>query len=236
MSGDENDREVNVRRGELALQIETASPRQSHVEHQAGGCIRARAVQEVRHRRQRLFSDQLIDALMRAAIEYAGAERGLLVLPRREEYWIEAEATTGSGAVSVSMRKAKITAADLPESVLRYAARTKDSVLLLDALDANPFSADEYLRAHHPRSILCLPLLKQTGLIGAIYLENNLTSSALAPARIAVIKLLATEAAMSLENLHLYSDIQDRDAKTRRIIDSALDACELLSCRGHTSV
>src|ERR1700734_544483 len=89
-----------------------------------------------------IVSDQLIDALMRAAVEYAGAERGLLVLPRREEYWIEAEAAAGSGAVSVNLRKAKITAADLPESLVRYAARSKDSVLLHDALDANPFSAD----------------------------------------------------------------------------------------------
>src|SRR5271156_2542278 len=122
-----------------------------------------------------IVSDQLIDALMRAAIEYAGAERGLLVLPRREEYWIEAEATTGSGTVSVNMRKARVTAADLAESVLLHAVRTKDNVLLQDAVDANPFSADEYIRAHRPRSILCLPLLKQTGLIGIIYLENNLT-------------------------------------------------------------
>jgi len=115
-----------------------------------------------------IVSDQLIDALMRAAIEYAAAERGLLVLPRRDDYWIEAEATTGNGTVSVNMRKAKVTAADLPESVLRYSARTKESVLLHDALDANPFSEDEYLRARHPRSIICLPLLKQTGLIGVI--------------------------------------------------------------------
>jgi len=182
-----------------------------------------------------IVSDQLIDALMRAAIEYAGAERGLLVLPRREEYWIEAEATTSGSTVSVGMRKAKISAADLPESVLHYAARTKDSVLLHDALAANPFSADEYLRTHHPRSILCLPLLKQPGLIGVIYLENTLTSIALAPARIAVIKLLATEAAMSLENLHLHSDLQERDTKTRRIIDSALDAVLSIDERGRVT-
>jgi PAS domain S-box-containing protein len=182
--------------------------------------------------RGEIVSDTLIDALMRAATEYAGADRGLLVLARREEYWIEAEATTGSGSVSVNLRKAKITAADLPESILLHAVRTKDSVLLHDALDANPFSADEYLRGHHPRSILCLPLLKQTGLIGVIYLENSLTSSVLAPARIAVVKLLATEAAMSLENLHLYSDLQERDAKTRRIIDSALDAVLSIDERG----
>jgi PAS domain S-box-containing protein len=182
--------------------------------------------------RGEIVSDELIDALMRAATEYAGAQRGLLVLARREEYWIEAEATTGGGSVSVNLRKARVTAADLPESVLLHAVRTKDNVLLRDAVDANPFSADEYIRAHHPRSILCLPLLKQTGLIGIIYLENNLTSSAIARSRIAVIRLLATEAAMALENLHLDSDIRDRDTKTQRIIDSALDAVLSIDERG----
>jgi PAS domain S-box-containing protein len=181
-----------------------------------------------------MVSDQLVDALMRAAIEYAGAERGLLVLPRRDEYWIEAEATTGEGTVSVNLRKARVTAADLPESVLLHAVRTKGNVLLHDVADANPFSADEYICAHHPRSIVCLPLLKQTGLIGIIYLESNLAANALAPSRIAVTRLLATEAAMSLENLHLSSDIRDRDTKMRRIIDSALDA--VLSIDEHGKV
>jgi PAS domain S-box-containing protein len=179
-----------------------------------------------------VVSVRLIDTLMRAAIEYAGAERGLLVLPRREEYWIEAQVTADGSIVSVDIRKTKATGADLPESILHSAARTKSSVLLYDALAANPFSTDEYLRARHPKSVLCLPLLKQAGLVGFIYLENILTFSALAPARIPVIKLLATEAAMSLENLQLHSDLQERDTKTRRIIDSALDAVLSMDERG----
>ena len=40
--------------------------------------------------------ETLIDTLMRTAIEHAGAERGLLILPRGDEYRIEAEATIGS--------------------------------------------------------------------------------------------------------------------------------------------
>jgi PAS domain S-box-containing protein len=182
-----------------------------------------------------VVSDELIAALMRAATEYAGAERGLLVVARREEHWIEAEATTGNGTVSVNLRKARVTAADLPDSVLLHAVRTKDNVLLHDAVDANPFSADEYIRAHHPRSIFCLPLLKQTGLIGVIYLENSLTSNTLPLSRLAAIRLLATEAAVSLENIHLYSDIRDRDTKTRRIIDSALDAVLSIDERGRVT-
>jgi PAS domain S-box-containing protein len=182
--------------------------------------------------RGEIVADQLLDALMRAAIEYAGAERSVLVLARREEYWIEAEATSTGGTVSVNLRKAKMTAEDLPDSVLRYAIQTKDSVHLHDAVETNPFSADGYMRARQPRSLLCLPLHNQAGLIGIIYFESNLTSSALAPARIAVIKLLATEAAMSLENIHLYSNLREQDTKTRRIIESALDAVLSMDERG----
>src|SRR5580698_8196346 len=105
-----------------------------------------------------IVSDGLIDALMRATIEYAGVERGLLILARREEYWVEAEATSGSGTVSVNLRKAKVTAADLPELVLRYAIRTRENVLLQDGAEAGCFATDEYMRARRPRSILCLPL------------------------------------------------------------------------------
>jgi len=177
-------------------------------------------------------SDRLIEALMRAETEYAGVERGLLVLQRGEEYWIEAEATVHSGVVSVNLRKAKITAVDLPRSVLLYAVRTRGDVLLHNAAEENTFSADEYIRARNPKSIFCLPLLKQTGVIGIVYLENQLTSSVLAADRIAVIKLLAMEAAMSLENVHLYSDLQERETKTRRIIDSALDAVLSMDERG----
>ena len=106
--------------------------------------------------------EKLIDTLMRTAIEHAGAERGVLILPRGDEYRIEAEVTTSSDKVEVHLRQASVTAADLPESVFRYVLRTKESVLLHDASGENPFSADDYIRAHHARSVLCLPILKQS--------------------------------------------------------------------------
>ena len=164
--------------------------------------------------------EKLIDTLMRTAIEHAGAERGLLILPRGEDYRIEAEATTGSDNVNVVLRQASVTAADLPSSVFQYVLRTKESVLLHDASGQNPFAADEYIRGHHARSVLCLPLLKQTRMVGVLYLENNLTPHVFTPARMAILKLLASEAATSLENTRLYGDLQEREARVRRLVDS----------------
>ena len=157
--------------------------------------------------------EKLIDTLMRTAIEHAGAERGLLILPRGDEHRIEAEVTTRGNEVTVDLRQASVTAADLPESVFRYVLRTKESVLLPDASGQNPFSADDYIREHHARSVLCLPILKQTRLLGMLYLENNLTPHAFTPARMAVLKLLASEAAISMENARLYRDLAEREAQ-----------------------
>jgi len=164
--------------------------------------------------------EKLIDTLARTAVEHAGAERGLLILPRGNEYWIEAEVTTRSDKVEVHLRQTNVTAADLPESVFRYVLRTKESVLLHDASGQNPFSADDYIREHRARSVLCLPILKQARLLGVLYLENNLTIDAFTPARMAVLKLLASEAAISMENARLYRDLADREARIRRLVDA----------------
>ena len=90
--------------------------------------------------------------------------------------------------------------------------RTRERVVLDDALIGNLYSEDEYVRRRRPRSVLCLPIVKQTKLVGAFYFENNLTPSAFTSDRVAVLELLASQAAISLENARLYSDLQRSEA------------------------
>jgi len=66
-----------------------------------------------------------------------------------------------------------VSPAELPESVLHTVIRTRESVILGDALVQNPFSADEYICQKLARSVLCLPLVKQSKLIGVLYLETT---------------------------------------------------------------
>jgi PAS domain S-box-containing protein len=167
-----------------------------------------------------MILEKLIDRVMRAAIEHAGAERGLLILLRDDELRIEAEATTSGDTVIVGSREVSVTAAALAESIVHYVVRTQESVILDDASPQNPFSADEYIREHHARSILCLPLLKQAKLIGVLYLENNLTSHVFTPNRIALLKVLASQAAISLENTRLYGELTEREARIRRLVEA----------------
>ena len=163
-----------------------------------------------------IILSKLIETLMRITIEHAGAERGLLILFHGDEPWIEAEAKTGSGTVEVTLRQAKVTPSELPESVLHYVIRTRESVILDDAAAPTLFAADAYVQQRRPRSVLCLPLVKQAKLVGVLYLENNLTPHAFTSDRIAVLELLASQAAISLENADLYSDLQQENIERKR--------------------
>jgi predicted ATPase/signal transduction histidine kinase len=154
----------------------------------------------------------LIEKLMRIAVEHAGAERGLLILLRGDEPRIEAEATTGLVKPRVSVRQTVITPLDLPQSALQYVIRTRECVVLDDASVRNLYSEDEYVRQKRARSVLCLPIVKQTKLVGVLYMENNLTPRAFTSDRVAVLELLASQAAISLENANLYSDLQRSEA------------------------
>ena len=159
--------------------------------------------------------EKLLDTLMRTAIEQAGAERGLLILLRGEALRIEAEATTSGDTIVVHLRDEPIDGGVLPESIISYVVRTQESVILDDASAQHPFAADAYVHERHAHSVLCLPLLKQAELIGVLYLENNLAPHVFTPSRLTVLKLLASQAAIALENARLAAEHQ-RDAAVLR--------------------
>jgi PAS domain S-box-containing protein len=163
-----------------------------------------------------IMLDRLIETLMTIALEHAGAERGLLILLRGDTLQIEAEARTADSKIEVTLRQAPVTPSALPEAMLHTVIRTQHSVILDDASAQNPFATDAYIRQMHARSVLCLPLVKQAKLIGALYLENNLTPRVFTSNRIAVLEVLASQAAISLENATLYSDLQQENAERQR--------------------
>src|SRR6266481_2946304 len=164
--------------------------------------------------------EKLIDTLLRTALEHAGAERGLLILPRSGELSIEAEANADGPAVTVHLREAPGAGSKFPESLIHYTARTQEIVILDEASAPGQFSGDAYIRERGARSVLCLPLVKQGRLVALLYLENSLAPKVFTPARTAVLKVLASQAAMALENGRLYGELQERESKIRRLVDA----------------
>src|SRR5271165_1944601 len=168
---------------------------------------------------------KLMETLMVIAVEHAGADRGLLILLRDEEPQIEAEATTGCDRVEIMLREAAVTPSELPESVLHYVIRTRESVILDDAASSALFSTDPYVQLRRPRSVLCLPLVKQANLVGVLYLENKLTFGVFTPGRLTVLELLTSQAAISLDNARVYTELAQENSD-RRKAEEALRASE----------
>jgi PAS domain S-box-containing protein len=180
-----------------------------------------------------MILEKLIETIMRTAIEQAGAERGLLIFPKGVELRIEAEAITEGDTVVMHLRDEAVADTMLPESVLHYVVRTRKSMILDDAATPSVFAADPYIRQRQARSVLCLPLLNQTKLIGVLYLENNLAPRVFAATRTAVLKLLASQAAIALENSRLYRDLAEREAKIRRLVDANIIGIFIWDFDGH---
>jgi PAS domain S-box-containing protein len=164
--------------------------------------------------------ERLIDTLLRTAVEHAGAERGLLILPQGAELQIQAEVATRGSEATITQHHLPVTGGELPEPIIRYVARTHDSVILDDASARGAFCDDAYVRRNRARSVLCLPIVKQGKSVALLYLENNLAPHVFTPARVSVLKLLASEAATSLENNLLYRELQEREAQIRRLVDA----------------
>ncbi|HEX8536477.1 MAG TPA: ATP-binding protein, partial [Cystobacter sp.] len=161
--------------------------------------------------------ERLVTALMRAAMENAGAQRGALLLLNGDTLSVVALFQTSPEGALVAADEGR--PPELPWTLLAYVRRTREHVLIGDASQPHPFSSDAYLARSGARSVLCLPLLRQEQFSGALYLENNLATNAFSPARLALLGHLASQAAISIENARLYADVQRARTELRQAND-----------------
>jgi PAS domain S-box-containing protein len=163
---------------------------------------------------------RLLETLVRTVMQHAGAQKGFLLLAHADELRIEAEASFCPAGIRVLVSTRGLPDPAVPASVIGYVKRSRQPVVLDDASRPNLFSADPYLEAHRPRALLCLPILRQTELVGVLYLENNLLSGAFPRSRLTVLELLASQAAISLENALLYAALRRSEELLRAVVDN----------------
>lgn len=158
-----------------------------------------------------IVQEKLIHTLMRVVLEQGGAQRAYLLISRGGALWIEAEATLDAqGACARMLPSLPVESSTLvPAAIVHHARRTKERQILDDAsAEAGRFSSDEYIVRVRPRSVLCLPILRKAEVFGLLYLENNLVPGAFTADRLSALELVASQAAISLENARLLSSEQ----------------------------
>lgn len=153
--------------------------------------------------------DNLLEKLMKMAIENAGAQKGFLLMPKEGKLLIKAAASVESSDVAVEQCPRVSPAEVLPITVINYVEKTHFNVVLSQAAREGLFTEDPYIKRQQVKSALCTPILNQSKLLGILYLENNLVTEAFSPTRLEVLKILSSQAAISLENAVLVANLSE---------------------------
>ncbi|OUL27603.1 ATP-binding sensor histidine kinase [Nostoc sp. 106C] len=154
--------------------------------------------------------DKLIQILMQVILENVGGNKAALILPENGSFNLVAKYQNHQSCelLSIPINQTQ----EVPVSLINYVAHTKEYLLIHDAKKTTNFSADSYIIKYQPKSILCTPILNQGKLIGILYLENSLIVNVFTPDRLQILKLLSSQAAISLENAQLYANLEEKVA------------------------
>ena len=146
-----------------------------------------------------IFLDELLKKLMVILLENAGGQRGFLLMQRRGEWSIRLRAEVGELQGGIIIDDSTDNRHDvIARSVIDDAIKSRKTVVINNTA----------LLPSKPNSILCLPILYQEEILCLIYLENNLTTTALHSGRLEILNLLASQAAHSIRNARLYEELE----------------------------
>lgn len=156
--------------------------------------------------------ENLLENLMNVLLENAGAQRAALLLVEQGSLRVYADTGTSiTPANSTTFLTARALAeADLPQNLIRYAARTARPIALTQAHTDRAFGSDPYIRRNRTLSALAMPVVKTGETLAVLYLENNAIPGAFGQQQLSMLQLLSSQIVTSLENALLYNDLENR--------------------------
>ncbi|MGO9697372.1 MAG: AAA family ATPase [Mycobacterium sp.] len=109
----------------------------------------------------------------------------------------------------------------VPMSVLRYAQRMHEPLVVADATSDDRFARDPYFADVDRCSLLVLPILSRGRLRAVLLLENRLIRGAFTADRLDAVKLIVGQLAVSLDNAQLYAELAASRARIVAAADQA---------------
>ncbi len=171
----------------------------------------------------------LLTTLMKIIIENAGAQRIVFLLKNENQWMVQSESLTEKEEPNFYPKLSLNEYDSIAKEVVKYAIKSNESVLIDDASHDKKYARDPYIQRANPKSILCVPLIKQNICTGVIYLENNLVQGAFTKERIELINILSSQMAISLENALLYENMEDNiQLRTKQLNQEKEKSDELL--------
>ena len=150
--------------------------------------------------------EALLKKILSLVIESSGAQHGYLLTEQEGGLFVRAESHgTEKEAVRVCNRKLE-DAKGVCKAIVRYVHRSGERVILNNAALEGAFKDNPEVQDLQLRSVLCLPVVKQSRTVGILYLENSLSDSVFTSGKTGMTEMLALQAAISLENAALFEE------------------------------
>lgn len=176
--------------------------------------------------------ERLLERLMRLALQNAGAQRAILILQRQQTLYLEAEICLNQPPTLFKALPLEQSGSLLPLSIINYVARTKDDVVLGNAVEHQMFQQDSYIRHHQPRSLLAIPILYHGELTAILYLEHSQSRDIFNRDRLKTLQILAAQAAISIENAKLYQSLEQSEREYRSLFENSSEGIFRIDRRG----
>jgi len=164
-----------------------------------------------------IMLERLLQKTMHMSMANAGAERGYLILESDGRLTVEASEDVHLGESRVLQSIPLEDCDGLSLAIVNYVSRSGTPLILADAMSEGAFMNDPHIVRGHCKSILCTPITSKGKLTGILYMENNLTAGAFTPERLEILRLIAAQAAISLENAKLF-DLATTDGLTKLFV------------------
>lgn len=163
-----------------------------------------------------ILLERVLVRVVRAVIESAGADRGMVLIDRGGRLWVEVTMQVEPEKIETESSVLAEEYEELPVSIVEYVRRTREPLVMGDARADRRFAKDRYMVHYAPRSILATPMLHKGKMVGVIYLEHTTANEAFVPARLPLIEFLAAQAAAAVESALLYAEVQRVTDELRR--------------------
>ena len=168
--------------------------------------------------------DKVLTNLLKLALEHAGAQKAVMILKDDVRMMVEAVASVdGASSRRLSPALPLDQCDEVPESIINFVSRSEKTLTLSDATQEDVFTQDPYVQRQQPLSIMCLPIAHRNAVTGVLYLEHCGLTGVFTSERVEVLALLASQAAISIENARLYADLQETRDEYRTLYNGAIE-------------
>ncbi|HLJ54713.1 MAG TPA: GAF domain-containing sensor histidine kinase [Chthonomonadaceae bacterium] len=171
---------------------------------------------------------EVLDTAIEQVTTFVGAERGfiLLVDTTSGKVWGQAVRNIDKQALVETLSDGDPgNKAEISRTLVEQVLETRVPVLSHNAMEDPRFASRQSVQLSNLRSVLCVPLIAQSRLLGIIYLDSRIKTGVFTERHLAMLSAFANQGAVAIENARLYDNLR-RSMEERLKLQDALHTQE----------